>query len=169
MRSKILGLSVGVAVVLAVGSGPSAFAAPAKPAKPATTVPSAEKAFTDGVARMDASDWSGAEKLFRSVLEIEPDVAAAHSNLGYVLRKQGESKHAEALEHYNRALEIDPKLAAALHYRGVLHRLAGREDEAKADHQRLAKLDPALAERLMVVLASGAETADSRDGRVSSW
>lgn len=165
MRSKILGLCLFVAV----GSGVAAVAAPAKPAKPATSVASAQQAFTDGVARMEAGDWVAAEKLFREVLEIEKDVAAAHTNLGYVLRKQGEAKHGEALEHYNRALEIDPKLAAALHYRGVLHRLAGREDAAKADHQRLAKLDPALAERLMVVIASGAETADSRDGRISSW
>lgn len=154
--------------VLAALLATPALAEGSKPAKPATSLADAEKAFADGVAAMEAANWAAGEKAFRSVLELEPELAEAHNNLGYVLRKQGKDHWDEALRHYDRALELDPKLAAALHYRGVLHVLAGREAKARADHGTLAALDPAMADRLMKVIATGEEPSGA-DGRISSW
>jgi len=37
--------------------------------------------------------------------------AAAHSNLGSILKEQG--RHAQALAHYHEAVSIDPSLADA--------------------------------------------------------
>lgn len=159
---RVLPVLVALAAIpaLALGAG-------SKPTKPATSIPEAQKLFADGVAAMEAKSWPVAEKAFRRVLELEPELAVAHNNLGYCLRKSGAEHHDEALRHYNRALELDPELAAALHYRGVLHVLAGREAEAKADHQRLVALDPNLAGRLLEVIASGIE-GEHNDG-VASW
>lgn len=138
-----------------------------KPAKPATSLAEVEKLFADGVAAMEAKRWPEATKAFQAAIELEPELAEAHNNLGYCLRKTGAEHHDEALRHYNRALELDPKLAAALHYRGVLHAISGREDEAKADHQRLVALDAKLAARLLEAIASGTEP-EGEDG-VATW
>lgn len=158
---------VTVALALLAAFPVAGWAAGSKPAKPATSIAEAENAFARGVKSMEAKKWDDAVAAFRQVLELEPELAEAHNNLGYCLRKTGEKHWEEALKHYDKALELDPKLAAALHYRGTLHRLAGREAEAKADHERLAKLDPNLAARLLEVIATGVEPATG-DG-IASW
>lgn len=156
-----------LAVALVAAVPAAASAAGSKPANPATSIAEAENAFARGVKAMEGKKWDDAVAAFRQVLELEPELAEAHNNLGYCLRKTGEKYWEEALKHYDTALELDPKLAAALHYRGTLHRLAGREAEAKADHERLAKLDPNLAARLLEVIATGVEPATG-DG-IASW
>jgi tetratricopeptide (TPR) repeat protein len=62
--------------------------------------------FTDACAAEDAGDLSTAEHLFRLVLELEPAMAAASTNLGNLLYQQGSLE--EARRHYERALEHDP-------------------------------------------------------------
>ncbi len=62
--------------------------------------------FTDACAAEDAGDRSTAEHLFRLVLELEPSMAAASTNLGNLLYQQGTLE--EARRHYERALDCDP-------------------------------------------------------------
>ena len=95
-------------------------------------------------------------------------MAEAHNNLGYSLRKQGESKYAEALSHYNRAIELDVNLAEAYMYRGVLHMLMGNEEKALQDHRTLTSLDRKLADALQAAIASG-EEPEGLEGLAQSW
>ncbi len=62
--------------------------------------------FVDACAAEDADDAATAEHLFRLVLELEPTMAAAATNLGNLLYRQGSL--VEARKHYEQALENDP-------------------------------------------------------------
>jgi Flp pilus assembly protein TadD len=63
--------------------------------------------FTEACAAEDAGDAATAEHLFRLVLELEPTMAAAATNLGNLLYRQGALDDARRL--YARALEHDPE------------------------------------------------------------
>lgn len=62
--------------------------------------------FTDACAAEDAGDLATAEHLFRLVLELEPTMAAAATNLGNLLYQHGALSDARRL--YDQALEHDP-------------------------------------------------------------
>lgn len=51
-------------------------------------------------------DWEGALKSFTKALEIDPNFATGHNNLGVLYWQAGETK--KALEHSKKALEINP-------------------------------------------------------------
>lgn len=154
MKQRMLTLAL-VSTVLTALVATSAFAA----GTPKKEVPThdADTWFNSGVELMKKGDWSGAAEKLGQAVTLKEDYAEAHSNLGFVLRKQGAKNYENALAHYDRALELDPKLAQAYHYRGVLHVLAGDEAKAKADHGSLLELDRELADELMKVIASGEE------------
>ena len=56
---------------------------------------------------MTDEKWAAAQKNFEKALEIDPDYAAAWSNLGEVLKRQ--SKPAEARTAFEKAVQADPK------------------------------------------------------------
>jgi tetratricopeptide (TPR) repeat protein len=62
--------------------------------------------FMDACAAEDAGDLASAEHLFRLVLELEPGMAAAATNLGNLAYRQGTLDEAKRL--YELALERDP-------------------------------------------------------------
>jgi Flp pilus assembly protein TadD len=126
------------------------------------------KLYNQGVELMEKGKFADAEKRFEAALAKKEDFAEAHNNLGYSLRKQGKEHWAAALEHYDRAIALDPKLAEAYMYRGVLFTLQGDEAKAKADHEKLAKLDPRLAEQLLQAIASHEEPAGTA-GLAPRW
>ena len=117
---------------------------------------------------MKKGQFEKAQAKFEDALARNPDMAEAHNNLGYSLRKQGEAKYAEALSNYNRAIELDVNLAEAYMYRGVLHMLMGNEDKALQDHRTLIKLDRKLADALQAAIASGEEPG-GLEGLATSW
>jgi len=124
--------------------------------------------YNQGVELMQSGDFAAAQGKFEAALKEKSDFAEAHNNLAFCLRKQGEANYGQALEHYNRALELDPELAQAYMYRGVLYVLQGEEEKAKADHERLARLDRELADQLMQVIATGAEP-EGLPGLAGRW
>jgi len=67
----------------------------------------AKKEFGKGVAAMTDEKWSSAEKHFEKALAIDPDYAAALSDLGQVLAEQG--KLDEARANWEKAVQADPK------------------------------------------------------------
>ena len=67
----------------------------------------ARKAYGKGVVAMTDEKWAAAQKNFEKALEIDPDYAAAWSNLGEVLKRQ--SKPAEARAAFEKAVQADPK------------------------------------------------------------
>ena len=118
-----------------------------------------EKAVTsynDGVALLLDGNYAAAQAKFETALALDEKLAEAHNNLAFSLRMQGSRNFDRALSHYNRALELKPDLAQAYMYRGVLFTQMGETARARADHERLLKLDPRLAVELDAVIVGRA-------------
>jgi tetratricopeptide (TPR) repeat protein len=62
--------------------------------------------FIEGCAAEDRGDLQQAEHLWRQAIDLEPNMAAALTNLGNLVYRQGELEEARRL--YDRALEHDP-------------------------------------------------------------
>jgi tetratricopeptide (TPR) repeat protein len=66
----------------------------------------AYRMFVEACAAEDRGDTQLAEHLFRQAIDLEPNMAAALTNLGNLVYRQGEVEEARSL--YERALEHDP-------------------------------------------------------------
>ena len=75
--------------------------------QPATQYsPEAARLLDEGLEAFQQGDQGKAERLFRRVLELEPQARQAYNNLGTILAHRGE--HAQAREMFEAALELDP-------------------------------------------------------------
>ena len=81
---------------------------------------------------------------YRRALELKPDFAEAHNNLGNALNDQG--KLDEAVACYRRALELMPDFAEAHSNLGNALNDQGKLDEAAACYRRALELMPDFAE-----------------------
>jgi tetratricopeptide (TPR) repeat protein len=89
----------------------------------------------------------------------------AANELGFALRKTGAFQ--KALGAYNFALIIKPDFYPAIEYRGEAYLALGRLPEAQAAYVTLFRNEPALAARLLAVMADHPVTAD--DGAFRVW
>ena len=147
------GASLLLAGVLAVAP-PYARAVESDPLPVPTGTPreQAVTSYNDGVALLLDGNYAAAQAKFEAALAEDEKLAEAHNNLAFSLRMQGSRNFDPALSHYNRALELKPDLAQAYMYRGVLFTQMGDTARARADHERLLKLDPRLATELEAVI-----------------
>ena len=81
---------------------------------------------------------------YRRALELKPDYAGAHYNLGVALNDQG--KLDEAVARYRRALELRPDYAEAQNNLGNALKEQGKLDETVACYRRALELKPDFAE-----------------------
>ncbi len=90
--------------------------------------------------------------MYRDALEIDPQLAPAHCNLGEI--QAGSGSINEAIDHYRQALRVDPDFARAHHLLGVALLAKGRRDEVDdcypesvkpLNHFRGPALDEAIA------------------------
>jgi tetratricopeptide (TPR) repeat protein len=92
--------------------------------------------------------WEAAEKGrseeaiagWRRALELSPNDARVHMNLGVSLTRAGQPQ--EAMTHYQKAVELDPDYPEAHLNLGVALAAAGRVEEAIAHYQTALELDP---------------------------
>ena len=91
-----------------------------------------------------AGRFEAAEQIFRQILQVRPDYAVAHNNLGNVLQEKGRLEEAAAC--YRRALELRPDYARAHSNLGGALQAQGKLDEAVRCYQRALELTPDLAE-----------------------
>jgi Flp pilus assembly protein TadD len=77
---------------------------------------------------------------YRKALDLDPELAAAHNNLGSALSDKGRLD--EAIAEYSTALQLDPKIAASHNNLGNALKQKGRVDEAIAEYQKALQLDP---------------------------
>src|SRR5262249_34529621 len=71
----------------------------------------ADAVFSEALAAEQAEDWESAERLYRLVMKLDPEEAAAPFNLANVLCAQNKSAEAQTL--YRETLSRDPGVAAA--------------------------------------------------------
>ena len=76
----------------------------------------------------------------RKAIEIKPDYAEAHSNLGNILRDLGKLKEAESS--YRKAIKIKPNFAEAHSNLGIMLSNLGNLEEAELSHRTAIELKP---------------------------
>ncbi|HKC13590.1 MAG TPA: winged helix-turn-helix domain-containing protein [Vicinamibacteria bacterium] len=107
-------------------------------------------------------DWPGTEAEYRRALELNPNLAAAHS--GYAFLFQSLRRHAEAIAAAKRATELDPLSPTAISDEGRMYYRARQYDRAIERYQRALEFDatfrPALS-RLAEAYALSGRYAES--------
>ena len=79
----------------------------------------------------------------RKIIELNPDYAAAHYNLGNLLKDQGRCDDAE--KEWRVAIRADPDYAAAHSNLGALLKDQGRYDDAEKEYREAIRADPDIA------------------------
>jgi len=102
---------------------------------------------------------------YQKTLEIKPDDAKAHNNLGDVFNKKGRVD--EAIAQFQKAVEIQPDYAEAHRNLAICLRQQGRMGEAIAHYQKALQIEPAnpsIQNSLAWLLATCSE-ASLRNGK----
>jgi tetratricopeptide (TPR) repeat protein len=159
-------------LTLAVGVSTSAWSFPSAKKSPEAAVADSGKqateAYNKGVdeqkkafALFAKNDTTKAMKgLEKAVKNYEKAVALhdsfpeAWSNMGYCLRNLG--NFSRSLEVYDKALKLKPNFPEAIEYRAVAYIWLGRMDDAKAEYERLLKIDSTEAGELKKALDAAA-------------
>ena len=84
-----------------------------------------------------------AEKEIREILQTNPDLAIAHSNLGLLLYNSG--RYDEAEKEWREAIRINPGYAEAHYNLGVLLKYLKRHDEAEKEWREAIRINPGYA------------------------
>ena len=100
----------------------------------------AETLFFEGTDSMAAGELVRAEACFRLALDLAPDFAEVHANLGLLLERQGALAGAEAS--YRHALALSPELTQIHLNLGVLLASQKRFSAAEAAYQQAIALAP---------------------------
>jgi tetratricopeptide (TPR) repeat protein len=119
--------------------------------------------FVEACAAEDRGDSDTAEHLFRLAVELEPRMAAALTNLGNLVYRQGELH--EARRFYERALEHDPAQPEARYNLANLLEDLGETELAIAELRRVCAAAPEFADahyNLGIMLAQVGGTTQAR-------
>jgi tetratricopeptide (TPR) repeat protein len=96
--------------------------------------------FTKAVEQHSNGRLADALTLYGSVIRLNPNIAAAHSNRGAVLNSL--KRHEQALQSCDRAIAIDPAFADAWNNRGNALNGLKRVDDALQSYDRALALTP---------------------------
>ncbi len=108
------------------------------PAVPVYVAPEPSTAYgwlVEGLRRETADDPQPAVTAYRKALQLDPDLAAAHTNLGNLLHRGGQLEEARA--HYERALLLDPEQPEARYNLGNLLDDLGETERAVTEWYRV--------------------------------
>jgi len=100
----------------------------------------AETLFFEGNRHLAEGDAARAEACFRAALQLAPDLAELHANLGFVLDERGAATAAEAC--YVRAMALNPDISQVHLNFGSLLASRKRLAEAEAAYTRAILLAP---------------------------
>lgn len=117
-------------------------------------------------APMNADDWidkgaiaytygnpEAAIEYFNKAVELEPDNASAHFNLGISYGAMGQ--YDKAISSINKAIEMNPEKGSYFYGRGNVHLISGNQDKAMEDFKQAAALGDPDAEAFLKGASSG--------------
>ncbi len=84
--------------------------------------------------------WTDGAEFLRHTIDVNPDAAAAHNNLGKILLQ--EDRADEAIEHFRKALTVDPDDAKAENNLGLALVRVGQLEEAARSYQKAVEINP---------------------------
>lgn len=115
-------------------SATAAAAAPPVPAAPRPVVAPERggEVLLTAIELMKANRLAEAEANLESVVQVRPEIAEAHFNLGWV--KQRLNKHAEAIPHLERGLQLKPTESRARNLIGISQRELGQFTAAETTY-----------------------------------
>lgn len=119
--------------------------------------------FVEACAAEDRGDSELAEHLFRQAIDLEPNMAAALTNLGNLVYRQGEAEEARRL--YERALEHDPNQPEARYNLANLLEDLGETEAAITELRKVCAATPDFADahyNLGLMLAQLGGTAQAK-------
>jgi tetratricopeptide (TPR) repeat protein len=114
-----------------------------------------------GADALGKRQWPEAVASLRQALELAPDNAFTHLNLGTALFETGNSK--AALDEFQTATRLSPGLAKAHFGAGIVFEAAGRDREAIASFTKAVNADPATIEARMSLADALRRNARERD------
>ena len=106
--------------------------------------PTAYTCFVEACAAEDRGDAAEAEALYLRALDIDPQLAAAMTNLGNLRHRNGDAAGARVM--YERALMHDPSQAEARYNLGNILEDLGEHDLAIAELKRVTQSAPDFAD-----------------------
>lgn len=126
----------------------------------------AEDWYATGWELEDEDDPEEAERAYRHALDLDPQHADAHLNLGRLLHDRGRLDLAEI--HYAKALEARPDDPTAAFNLGVALQDQDRPQDAVQAYRRAVELDPTFAEAYFN-LAGLYETLGEQAVAIQNW
>jgi tetratricopeptide (TPR) repeat protein len=100
--------------------------------------------LAEALRQHQAGQWTEAERLYRQVLQADPNNANACHMLGILCTQAG--NHAQAVEYIERALRQHPQSPVLLANLGLAHHGLGKLDAAASSLEQALRLQPAYAE-----------------------
>ena len=100
----------------------------------------AEALFFQGTRCMEIGDVTGAEASFRKSIQLAPNFAEAHANLGLLLDRQGVTDAAEV--YYRRSIELNPAIPETHLNLGAFLANKKRFNEAEVAYRQAIALSP---------------------------
>lgn len=98
------------------------------------------EALTSALAHHQAGDLEKAECIYREILQVQPNSAPIHNNLGLIFQDRGLLN--ESVSCFEKALEISPDYAIAHNNLGNVFKEMGEPDKAIKCYQQALLFDP---------------------------
>ena len=102
------------------------------------------QALNQGLYALKVGKFKNAEKIFRSILESQPNNLDANNNFGLALYKL--QKYEDAINIFKKVIDIDPFFVLAYSNLGASLKAQGKLDKAKAIYDKAIKIKPDFAQ-----------------------
>jgi tetratricopeptide (TPR) repeat protein len=101
---------------------------------------SAEEWFERAFAFQENKNFDEAIRCYQEAIRLNPDYAAAHNNLGVLLKDL--KRYDEAEVNYRKAIELNPSLPEAYSNLGILLKNLKRYEEAEVNYRKAIEVNP---------------------------
>jgi len=133
-------------------SASAAVAAPAGAASGAAAVlppvdPAVQNAFDNAGRAMRAGRYDEAERGYRAIVQLHPELAGPRADLAIIHRRAG--RLAESVAELEEAVKLSPAQAVYWNQLGASYRLNGQFPKARDAYERAIALDPGYAAAIL--------------------